>query len=73
MHVTVRLHVQGSICVAVNGTNNLLYVKLDDFNQNIFIFSALIIAQPEFNVISGRLGKLSAEPWWGVEAAASAL
>ena len=31
-----------------------------------------ITAQPEFNVISGRLGKLLAEPRWSVEATAGA-
>ena len=50
----------------------LLHIKLNQINQNIFIFNALITAQPEFNIISGRLGELLAEPWWRVELAAAA-
>ena len=54
--------------MCMHDKNHLLYIKFDNFNQNIFISSALIIAQPEFNVVCGGLGKLLAEPRWRVEA-----
>ena len=39
----------------------------------IFVISALITTKPDFNVVTCRLGKLLAEPWWVVEATAGTL
>ena len=50
---------------------HLLDIKFNKFNQGVIIYS-FVTTKPEFNVVSGRLGKLLAEPWWSVEAATGA-
>ena len=56
---------------ARSGTS-LLNVEFYHFKGCVIIADRFLTAQPELNFISGRLGKLLAEPWWGVEAATGA-
>ena len=55
----------------MSGTN-LLNIEFYHFKGTVFIGEHFITTKPEFNVVSGRLGKLLAEPWWRVEAATGA-